>query len=168
MYSLAALWAGGFEFDQNRTRTRRARAGLARSLGQGRVGTSQRQGTQYLSIRYSERLAECGIKASVGTTGDSYDNALAESIVGLYKTEVIRRRGPTGSLRNCNPGGCIFEERPERLMVNPDTGRPLTHTDACYKQGASIKYSASAAQMSRDAVKEFLLKTFGMSKPVSR
>jgi putative transposase len=48
----------------------------------------------YLSIRYSERLAECGIQASVGTTGDSYDNALAESIIGLYKTEVIRRRGP--------------------------------------------------------------------------
>jgi putative transposase len=47
-----------------------------------------------LSIRYNERLAECGIKASVGTTGDSYDNALAESIIGLYKTEVIRRRGP--------------------------------------------------------------------------
>jgi putative transposase len=52
------------------------------------------RGSQYLSIRYSERLAECGIQASVGTTGDSYDNALAESIIGLYKTEVIRRRGP--------------------------------------------------------------------------
>jgi transposase InsO family protein len=49
---------------------------------------------QYLSIRYSERLAECGIQASVGMTGDSYDNALAETIIGLYKTEVIRRRGP--------------------------------------------------------------------------
>jgi transposase InsO family protein len=48
----------------------------------------------YLSIRYSERLAECGIQASVGTTGDSYDNALAESIIGLYQTAVIRRRGP--------------------------------------------------------------------------
>jgi putative transposase len=50
--------------------------------------------TQYLSIRYSERLAECGIHASVGTTGDSYDNALAESINGLYKAEVIWRGGP--------------------------------------------------------------------------
>jgi dienelactone hydrolase len=67
-----------------------------------------------------------------------------------------------------NPGGCIFEERPEGIMVNPDTGHPLTHTDACYKQGASIKYSAPAAQKSREAVKEFLLNTFGMSKPVSR
>jgi len=51
-------------------------------------------GTQYLSIRYSERLAECGIHASVGTTGDSYDNALAESIIGLFKAEVIHPQGP--------------------------------------------------------------------------
>lgn len=49
---------------------------------------------QYLSIRYSERLAEAGITASVGSVGDSYDNALAETINGLYKTEVIRKRGP--------------------------------------------------------------------------
>jgi transposase InsO family protein len=56
------------------------------------------KGTQYLSIRYSERLAECGIQASVGTTGDSYDNALAESINGLYKAEVIWRRGPWRSV----------------------------------------------------------------------
>ena len=51
-------------------------------------------GSQYLSIRYTERLAEVGIEPSVGSVGDSYDNALAESIIGLYKTEVIRRRGP--------------------------------------------------------------------------
>ena len=52
------------------------------------------RGTQYLSIRYTERLAEAGIEPSVGSRGDSYDNALAESVIGLYKTEVIRRRGP--------------------------------------------------------------------------
>jgi len=52
------------------------------------------RGVQYLSIRYSERLAEAGLVASVGSVGDSYDNALAESIIGLFKTEVIRRRGP--------------------------------------------------------------------------
>ena len=51
------------------------------------------RGTQYLSIRYGERLAESGIEPSVGSTGDSYDNALAESINGLYKAEVIHRRG---------------------------------------------------------------------------
>ena len=52
------------------------------------------RGAQYLSIRYTERLAEAGIEPSVGRVGDSYDNALTESIIGLYKTEVIRRRGP--------------------------------------------------------------------------
>lgn len=52
------------------------------------------RGVQYLSIRYTERLAEVGIEPSVGSIGDSYDNALAESVIGLYKTEVIERRGP--------------------------------------------------------------------------
>jgi transposase InsO family protein len=47
-----------------------------------------------VSIRYSERLAEAGIEPSVGSVGDSYDNALAETINGLYKAEVIHRRGP--------------------------------------------------------------------------
>lgn len=51
-------------------------------------------GGQYLSIRYTERLADAGIEPSVGSVGDSYDNALAESIIGLYKTELIRDRGP--------------------------------------------------------------------------
>jgi transposase InsO family protein len=49
---------------------------------------------QYLSLTYTERLAEAGIAPSVGSRGDSYDNALAESVIGLLKTEVIRRRGP--------------------------------------------------------------------------
>lgn len=52
------------------------------------------RGVQYLSIRYTERLAEAGIERSVGSVGDSYDNALAESVIGLFKTEVIRRSGP--------------------------------------------------------------------------
>lgn len=52
------------------------------------------RGSQYVSIRYTERLAEAGIEPSVGSVGDSYDNALAETINGLYKTEVIHRRGP--------------------------------------------------------------------------
>ena len=52
------------------------------------------RGVQYLSLRYTERLAHRGIAPSVGSVGDSYDNALAESIIGLYKTELIARRGP--------------------------------------------------------------------------
>ena len=49
---------------------------------------------QYVSIKYTERLAEAGIGPSVGSVGDSYDNALAETVNGLYKAEVIHRRGP--------------------------------------------------------------------------
>jgi putative transposase len=52
------------------------------------------RGSQYLAIRYTERLADAGAVASVGSRGDSFDNALAETIIGLYKTELIRRRGP--------------------------------------------------------------------------
>lgn len=52
------------------------------------------RGSQYVSIKYSERLAQAGIEPSVGSVGDSYDNALAETINGLYKAEVIHRRGP--------------------------------------------------------------------------
>jgi len=52
------------------------------------------RGTQYLSMRYTDRLTDAGIAPSVGSRGDSYDNALAESVIGLFKTEVIRRLGP--------------------------------------------------------------------------
>jgi len=56
------------------------------------------RGSQYVSIRYTERLAEAGIEPSVGSVGDSCDNALAETVIGLFKTEVIRRRGPWRTL----------------------------------------------------------------------
>jgi putative transposase len=58
------------------------------------------RGVQYLSIRYTERLAEAGIEPSVGSTGDSFDNALAESVIGLFKTEEIHRRGPWKGLED--------------------------------------------------------------------
>ena len=52
------------------------------------------RGSQYLSIRYTERLAQAGIVPSVGSVGDSYDNALAETVIGLFKTEIIWKNGP--------------------------------------------------------------------------
>ena len=64
-----------------------------RDTDAGLVHHSDRGG-QYLSIRYTERLAEAGIEPSVGSRGDSYDNALAESVIGLFKTELIRQAGP--------------------------------------------------------------------------
>ena len=69
----------------------------ARDDADGLIHHSDR-GSQYLAIRYTERLAEAGIQCSVGTTGDSYDNALAESIIGLFNTEVIHARGPWKSI----------------------------------------------------------------------
>jgi putative transposase len=59
---------------------------------EGRLVHHSDRGSQYLSIRYTERLAEAGIERSVGSVGDSYDNALAESVIGLFKTEVIEQR----------------------------------------------------------------------------
>jgi len=61
--------------------------------GSGLIHHSDR-GSQYVAIKYTERLTDAGVEPSVGSVGDSYDNALAETINGLYKTEVIRRRGP--------------------------------------------------------------------------
>ena len=69
----------------------------ARSTDESLTHHSDR-GTQYVSIRHTERLRQVGIEPSVGSTGDSYDNALAASIIGLYKTEVIHWRGPWRTL----------------------------------------------------------------------
>jgi transposase InsO family protein len=71
----------------------------SRADTEGLIHHSDR-GSQYLSIRYSERLKEAKLIASVGSVGDSYDNALAETINGLYKTEVIRHRGPWKQLED--------------------------------------------------------------------
>jgi putative transposase len=65
-----------------------------RPLDRGGLVHHSDRGSQYVSIRYTERLADAGIEPSVGSVGDSYDNALAETINGLYKAEVIHRRGP--------------------------------------------------------------------------
>jgi transposase InsO family protein len=69
----------------------------ARPIDEELIHHSDR-GVQYVSIRYTERLAEAGIEPSVGSVGDSYDNAMAESIIGLFKTEIIHQRGPWRSL----------------------------------------------------------------------
>ena len=69
----------------------------ARRPSGGLIHHSDR-GSQYLAIKYSERLAEAGIEPSVGSVGDSYDNALAETVNGLYKAEVIWRAGPWRSI----------------------------------------------------------------------
>jgi putative transposase len=84
----------------------------ARRPGQGGLVHHSDRGAQYVSIRYTERLADAGIEPSVGSVGDSYDNALAETIIGLFKTEVIRRRGPWAVCR----GGGTRHPRLGRLV----------------------------------------------------
>jgi putative transposase len=71
-----------------------------RPLHRGGLVHHSDRGSQYLSIKYTERLAKAGIEPSVGRVGDSYDNALAETINGLYKAEVIHRRGPWRSFES--------------------------------------------------------------------
>jgi len=70
----------------------------ARDPAHGLVHHSDR-GVQYLAIRYTERLSEAGAVTSVGSRGDSYDNALAETVISLYKAELVRRRGPWRGVR---------------------------------------------------------------------
>lgn len=65
-----------------------------RSVHRGGLIHHSDRGSQYVSIKYTERLAEAGIEPLVGSVGDSYDNALVETTNGLYKAEVIHRRGP--------------------------------------------------------------------------
>ena len=86
-------WAGGRTASAGFVLDALEQALHARRPLDGLVHHSDR-GVQYVSIKYSERLAEAGIEPSVGSVGDSFDNALAETVIGLFKTEVIHRRGP--------------------------------------------------------------------------
>ena len=97
------------------------------------------RGVQYLSIRYTERLAEAGIEPSVGSIGDSYDNAMAESVIGLFKTEVIRRRGPWRSLEDVEFATLEwvswFNHR--RLLEPIGYVPPVEHEEAYYRRQAA-------------------------------
>jgi transposase InsO family protein len=89
---------------------------------------------QYLAVRYTERLAEAGVVASVGSKGDSYDNALAESFNGLYKAELIHHEGPWQGLEDVEFATCHFaaENAPElRGQSAPGCSRPTCTTLIC-------------------------------------
>jgi putative transposase len=90
---------------------------------------------QYLSIRYTERLAEAGIERSVGSVGDSYDNALTESVIGLFKTEVIRRRGPWRNIDAVEFAVLEWVDRfhHRRLLEPLDDVPPLENEAALYQ-----------------------------------
>jgi putative transposase len=91
---------------------------------------------QYLAIRYTERLAEAGAVRSVGSRGDSYDNALVETVNGLYKTELIRRRGPWRSLEQVElaTGEWVEWWNHRRLHGATDDLPPAEYEDLYYRQ----------------------------------
>ncbi len=91
---------------------------------------------QYVSIRYTERLAEAGIEPSVGSVGDSYDNALAETINGLFKTEVICRRGPWRSMQAVEFATLEWVDwYNHRRLLEPIGNMPPAEAEARYYAG---------------------------------
>jgi putative transposase len=100
--------------------------------GGGLVHHSDR-GVQYVSIRYTERLAEAGLVPSVGSIGDSYDNALAETINGLYKAEVIHRRGPWRTLEAVEYATLEWVDWfNNRRLLEPIGNMPPAEAEAAY------------------------------------
>jgi transposase InsO family protein len=114
----------------------------ARPDANGVVHHSDR-GSQYTSIRYTERLAAAGVERSVGSVGDSYDNALAETINGLYKTEVIHRRGPWRSIDAVEYATLVWVDWfNNRRLLEPIGYVPPAEYEAAYYRGQSQAMAA--------------------------
>ena len=111
----------------------------ARSDTSGLIHHSDR-GCQYLSIRYTERLAEAGIDTSVGSVGDSYDNAMAETMIGLYKTEEIYLNGPWRELEDVEfATACWVEWFNNRRLLGPIGDiPPIEYEDMYYQEQAAV------------------------------
>ena len=104
---------------------------------------------QYLSIRYTERLAEAGAACSVGSVGDSYDNALAETIIGLYKTELVRRRGPWEGLDDLEYATLEWVDWfNHRRLLEPIGDVPPAEFEAAFRREEDPSYPARLKQPS--------------------
>ena len=119
--------------------------------GSGLIHHSDR-GSQYVAIRYTERLIEAGVEPSVGSVGDSYDNALAETINGLYKTEVIRRRGPWRTLEAVEFATLEWVDWfNNRRLLEPIGNIPPAEAEArYYAQTEDVAMAAYSSQMASD------------------
>ncbi len=97
------------------------------------------RGVQYLSIRYTERLAANGVVNSVGSRGDSYDNAMAETIFGLYKTELVRNKGPWRGLDDLELATLEWVDWYNHRRIHHELGRipPAEYEDSHYRQNES-------------------------------
>ena len=104
------------------------------------------RGSQYLSIRYTERLAEAGINTSVGSVGDSYDNAMAETIIGLYKTEEIRPKAPWRSIEDVEFATASWVEwfNNRRLFTPIGDIPPVELEQMYYQEQATLAVMAGA------------------------
>jgi len=110
----------------------------------GRLVHHSDRGSQYVSIRYTERLAEAGIEPSVGSVGDSYDNALAETINGLYKAEVIHRRGPWPSFEAVEFATLEWVDWfNNRRLLEPIGNMPPAEAEARYYAQAEVQALAA-------------------------
>lgn len=115
-----------------------------RPLHRGGLIHHSDRGSQYVSIKYTERLAQAGVEPSVGSVGDSYDNALAETINGLYKAEVIHRRGPWRSFEAVEFATLEWVDWfNNRRLLEPIGNVPPAEAEAAYY--ASLQPSAVAA-----------------------
>ncbi len=93
-------------------------------------------GSQYTAIRYADRLADAGALASIGTVGDSYDNAMAESVIGLYKAECVRLDGPFRTVDDLELATLSWVHwfNQHRLHSALDYVPPIEHEQAYYRQ----------------------------------
>jgi len=115
-----------------------------RPVGGGLVHHSDR-GVQYVSIKYTERLAEAGLVPSVGSVGDSYDNALAETINGLYKAEVIWRRGPWRSFESVEYATLEWVDWfNHRRLLEPIGNIPPAEAEAAYYANLEVPAKLAA------------------------
>src|SRR5690606_36805407 len=112
------------------------------------------RGSQSVRIRYSERLAEAGIEPSVGSVGDSYDNALAESINGLYKAEVIHRRGPWRNIESVEFATLEWVDWfNHRRLLEPIGNIPPAEAEANFY--AALEQPAMAAYLKPNSLRSF-------------
>lgn len=118
----------------------------ARQDVEGVIHHSDR-GVQYVCIRYTERLAEAGIERSVGSVGDSYDNALAETIIGLYKTELIQQQGPWRRVDSVEyPTLCWVDWFNNRRLLEPIGNIPPAELERAYHVGQQVAARGRAVE----------------------
>jgi putative transposase len=110
------------------------------------------RGVQYLSARYTERLAEAGAVASVGSRGDSYDNAMAESVIGLYKAELVHRRGPWRGLSDLELATLEWVDWFNNRRLFSATGYvpPVEYEADCYSSHVSALAGTQQAESPRN------------------